>query len=123
MMQSSNLRILADENISPRVVSFLRQNGWDVIDVKEENWHGVEDEILLEQAHSDQRFILTLDSDFGSLAINEERAFFGIIYLRLRNLGFSNCIRVLQKLIQLELELAQGMILVIDEARIRIRSS
>ena len=37
-------RILTDENVSPKVVSYLRKKGLDVIDTKEEKWHGKEDE-------------------------------------------------------------------------------
>ncbi|MGE0084575.1 MAG: DUF5615 family PIN-like protein [Desulfococcaceae bacterium] len=51
---------MADENISPRVVSFLRQKGTDVIDTKEEKWHGKDDGYLLEKAFTDNRFILTM---------------------------------------------------------------
>ena len=43
-------KILADENVSPKVVSYLRGKGLDVIDTKEENWQGQEDEFLLEKA-------------------------------------------------------------------------
>ncbi len=120
-MRPRNLRILTDENISPRVVSFLRQSGFDVLDVKEENWHGTEDDILLEHAHSDHRFILTLDSDFGALAINEGKPFFGIIYLRLRSSRYESCIRVLKQLFDQKIDMEPGMILVVDESRVRIR--
>lgn len=120
-MRTRNVRILTDENISPRVVSFLRQSGFDVLDVKEENWHGTADDILLERSHSDNRFILTLDSDFGTLAINEGKPFIGIIYLRLRSLRYESCIRILKRFIAQNIDLEPGMILVADESRVRIR--
>lgn len=41
------LKILADENMSPRVVAFLRLQGLNVIDVKEMCWQGTEDRYLL----------------------------------------------------------------------------
>ena len=41
-MRFDQLRILADENISPRVITFLKQQGLDVIDVKEKAWQGKE---------------------------------------------------------------------------------
>lgn len=63
-MEFRTLKILADENISPRVVSFLRQKGTDVIDTKEEKWHGKDDEYLLEKAFTDNRFILTSPEPF-----------------------------------------------------------
>jgi predicted nuclease of predicted toxin-antitoxin system len=68
-MKFLSLKILTDENISPKVVSFLREKGIDIIDTKEEKWHGREDEYLLEKAFEDNRFILTHDSDFGTLAV------------------------------------------------------
>lgn len=46
MNQILEPKILADENVSPKVVYWLRGKGLDVIDTKEENWHGQEDEFL-----------------------------------------------------------------------------
>ena len=46
-MKIASLKILTDENISPRIVSFLRQKGLDVVDVKERGWHGNEDKYLM----------------------------------------------------------------------------
>lgn len=48
-MKIHDLKFLTDENISPKVVSFLRQKGFDVIDAKEERWHGTEDKRLMEK--------------------------------------------------------------------------
>ena len=96
-MKFCSLKILTDENISPRVVSFLRQKEIDVIDTKEENWHGKDDEYLLKKAFRDSRFILTHDSDFGTLAVKEGKSYFGIIYLRLKIQKASNVIGVIEK--------------------------
>ena len=85
-MKLREIRILTDENISPRVIDFLKDQGIDVLDTKEQKWYGKEDEELLEIAYQEQRFVLTHDSDFGTLAINEGKRNYGIIYLRLRNL-------------------------------------
>jgi predicted nuclease of predicted toxin-antitoxin system len=120
-MKFNQLRILTDENISPRVVSFLRQQGLDVVDVKENGWEGKEDKFLLEQAYLDKRFILTHDSDFGTLAIYQAQKYYGIIYLRLKNVQFNNIIRICEKLLQLEQELSIGCLIVVKESRIRIR--
>jgi len=120
-MKFNQLRILTDENISPRVVSFLRQQGLDVVDVKENGWQGKKDKYLLKQAYLDKRFVLTHDSDFGTLAIYKTQKYYGIIYLRLNNLKFHNVIKVLKKLLQLEQELFVGCLIVVKESRIRIR--
>ena len=58
-----------------------RKQGLDVLDTKEEFWHGRDDDQLLEEAYKQGRFVLTHDSDFGTLAIHEGKKCFGIIYL------------------------------------------
>lgn len=121
-MKFSSLKILADENVAPRVVTFLRQKGIDVSDVKENGWHGTEDRILMEIAHKEKRFILTHDSDFGTLSINEGVLCYGIIYLRLRNLMSSNVIAVFEKLLPLEKDFEEGALIVVKDTRLRIRA-
>ncbi len=120
-MKFQSVKILADENISPKVVAFFRQCGLDVLDTKEEHWYGKDDEELLDTAHREQRFVLTHDSDFGTLAINEGKPYYGIIYLRVKNLKPMNVIKVCKQLLGLERELLPGTILVVNEGRIRIR--
>lgn len=115
------IKVLTDENISPKVVSFLRRNGIDVLDTKEQSWFGKEDEKLLEIAYKEQRFILTHDSDFGTLAIHEGKRYYGIIYIRVRNLRSQNVIRVCEQLFKLKTELTPGTIIVVEDARLRIR--
>jgi len=116
-------KILADENVSPKVVSYLRGKGLDVIDTKEENWQGQEDEFLLEKAYIKNRFILTHDSDFGTLAINKRKKYYGIIYLKLKNMKPSNVIKVIEKFFLLDIEFSYGTLIVIDKAKVRVRKS
>ncbi len=120
-MRFNQLRILADENISPRVVLFLRKQGLDVVDVKENGWQGKEDKYLLEQAYLDKRFVLTHDSDFATLVIHQAKKCYDIVYLRLKNLQFHNVIKVCDELLQLEQELFVGCLIVVKESHIRIR--
>jgi len=120
-MKFADLKLLADENVSPRVVSFLRQKGMDIIDAKEEKWQGKDDEYLLRKANEHKRFILTHDSDFGTLAINEGNPCYGIIYLRLRNLKVNNVVTVLEKLVHFERDISEESLLVVEYAKVRMR--
>nr|VFJ56860.1 MAG: Predicted nuclease, contains PIN domain, potential toxin-antitoxin system component [Candidatus Kentron sp. FW] len=120
-MKFRSLSILTDENVSPAVVSFLRGKKMDVADAKERKWHGKEDEYLLEKAYAEDRFILTHDSDFGTLAINEGKRCHGIIYLRLRRPKVSNVIRAMEQLFMIETEFRAGSLIVVDDLRIRVR--
>ena len=77
-MKLTAIKILADENISPKVVAYLRSLGLDILDVKEQQWFGKPDADLLHIAFTEQRFVLTHDSDFGELAINEGKRCYGL---------------------------------------------
>jgi predicted nuclease of predicted toxin-antitoxin system len=115
------LKILTDENISPRVVSFLREKGIDVIDVKEKGWQGADDKLLMAVAWEEGRFILTHDSDFGTLAIYEGVPCYGIIYLRLKDLRVEKIKESLGKFIKIEKEISEGTIIVLQDRQLRIR--
>jgi len=120
-MKLDSIQILTDENISPKVVKCLRDQGLDVLDVKEERWYGKEDQEILDMALRGHRFVLTHDSDFGTMAINEGRPFYGILYLRLNDLKPEQVARVCRQLFRQDLDILPGAILVIEETRIRIR--
>lgn len=120
-MKLQAIKILTDENISPKVVAFLRQAGVDVRDVKEEEWFGTADEALLDLAYQEERFVLTHDADFGALAVHQGKPCYGILYLRLKNINPATIIRVWSELMQKELEIVPRSIWVIEETRVRIR--
>ncbi len=120
-MKLTSVKILADENISPRVVHYLRSKGYDVLDTKEKHWFGKDDAFLLAQSLNTKRFILTQDSDFGTMIINEGKDFYGIIYLRLKNPKTQNVFEVLDRLFLMDIEINPKNILVITEEKIRIR--
>ena len=74
--------LVADMNIASSVVQFLREEGVDVIYADEQGWHNLTDTEILNRAHAMNRFVLTHDSDFGTLVIRNGVAITGIIYLR-----------------------------------------
>ena len=68
-MKLDRFKLLADENIHRDVVRFLRDRGFDVLDVAEEGMLGTTDVDLLRRAVSEDRVVMTHDRDFGTLAI------------------------------------------------------
>lgn len=121
-MKLSDLKLLTDENVSPRVLLFLRENGFDVLDVKESDFNGTSDSFLLDLAHKEQRFVMTHDSDFGTLAINNEMPCYGVIYIRLVNQRASNVIEVLKTLLDMNPNFSERSLVVISETKIRVRA-
>ncbi len=122
-MKFHQLRLLADENVSPKVVAFLRAQGIDVLDTKERGWQGKSDDELLETAYQENRWVLTHDSDFGSLAIHEDKPYWGVVFLKPRDLKPRNVMRMCNQLLQHDADFSQRALVVVEEARIRIRQS
>jgi len=61
------MRLIANENVSGTVIRTLREQGHDVLSVKE-SMRAASDEAVLARAQSEQRLVLTHDKDFGELA-------------------------------------------------------
>ncbi len=59
--------LLADENIHPDVVAYLRIEGFDINSIAEQGRFGLPDTNVLRQAFRAGRIVLTHDSDFGGL--------------------------------------------------------
>jgi predicted nuclease of predicted toxin-antitoxin system len=77
----SDFAFLADENIHPDVVAFLRAKGHDVLYACE-GLVGSTDSALLQMALSQNRTVLTHDKDFGALVIARREPMIGVIFLR-----------------------------------------
>jgi predicted nuclease of predicted toxin-antitoxin system len=74
--------LLTDENLDPQVITYLRAEGFDVLDVCENQLQGTSDLILLQTALAEQRIVITHDSDFGTLAVLGHQPMIGVVYLR-----------------------------------------
>jgi predicted nuclease of predicted toxin-antitoxin system len=81
-MKIRDFGLLTDENLDPAVVLWLRQAGFDVFDVCEQGLQGSSDLALLQLAVTQNRLIVTHDSDFGTLAILQGEPVVGLLYLR-----------------------------------------
>lgn len=74
--------LLADENIHPQVIAFLRAKRKDIKSVFDEGLAGQEDTAILHMANAEHRVVITHDSDFGKLTLLKGEPFTGILYLR-----------------------------------------
>ena len=63
----TSLRFLVDMNLSPRIVTDLRQEGWDILRVSQVLPMDAEDSEILKFARQQNRVIITQDLDFSSL--------------------------------------------------------
>lgn len=120
-MRFHQLRLLTDENMSPKIGTFLGNRGIDVSDVKKQGWQGGSDDEPLEIAYRESRWVLTHDADFGASAIHEDKPFFGIVFLRIRDLKPHNVVRVCSQLLHHDMNFSEHAPVVVEEARIHIR--
>jgi predicted nuclease of predicted toxin-antitoxin system len=114
---------IADENISPRVVSFLRETGIKVFDVKGEGLAGTYDLDIIETAAREERIVLIQDSDFGKLVFKEKAKLTGIIYLRPGHVKSLDAVRILKTLLDMEIDVEIPFLVVaeLQSNRIKIR--
>jgi predicted nuclease of predicted toxin-antitoxin system len=113
------MKLLLDTCVWGGATKTLEASGHDVV------WSGdwsedPGDEEILAKAHSEGRILVTLDKDFGELAIVKRKRHSGI--LRLVNLSAKQqgivCLRVIEAYGQV---LQSGAIITVETGRIRIR--
>ncbi len=117
------LKFLANENISPLTVEFIRNLGFDIKSVKEAGLKGAADEKIVEFAIFDKRTILTIDLDYGEIYYFASVAKLSIIVLRLRSQWYENVNFEIGKLLKtgkLETEEFKNALIILSEGRYRI---
>ncbi len=123
-MKALDFPLLADENVHPDVIVFLREAGLDVESVAEQGKYGLPDTQVLQRATEAGRVVLTHDSDFGGLALMGAR-FVGIIYLRPGHIRADFTIKTLEAIRDNAPGVTPPFILVAertgDTVRIRVR--
>jgi len=116
------MKFLADENVSPKSVSFLQNLGFDAVHVREVGLMGKSDEEVMEYALKERRILLTMDKDFADIRNYPPGTHNGIIRMRL---GFASpqavntCLELLLK--QLSSEDIEGNLVITDGLKYRIK--
>jgi len=118
----ADIQLLADMNISPQTVTFLQQQGWDMIRVSEVLSATASDSEILEFARREERVIVTQDLDFSTLLALSGYNQPSLITLRLLA---SDPDTVNQKLIEvlptIKQELEEGCAVTMEDTVVRIR--
>jgi predicted nuclease of predicted toxin-antitoxin system len=113
------MKILLDSCVSAILRPPFQAAGHDVVWVGDWSRDPGDVEILA-FAHREQRIVITLDKDFGALAIRDKQPHSGII--RLVNLSLRNQPSVCEQILSKHGEtLLTGAIITADQRRLRIR--
>lgn len=121
---SDKLKILLDENIPQSVAAWLRNEArqLDVIHVYEVGLKSAADSKIFKWAQENKATIVTFDEDFADRRFLKDSAHFGIVRLRV----WPSTVEKVEMALRSFLKIAtpsevHGMLLVVDENKIRMR--
>ncbi|MGD6806963.1 MAG: DUF5615 family PIN-like protein [Candidatus Bathyarchaeia archaeon] len=114
------MKFLADENISTKVVSNLRNKGIDILSIKNIA-AGLGDEAVLETANKQNRILLTFDDDFGELIYRRRLKAQGIILLKFVPKSTQQISEAIFNVLSTQTKL-EGNFVIVTEKRMRVFS-
>ena len=116
------MKFLVDNSLSPVLSAGLRSRGHDAIHVRELGLQEASDEQILERAESEDRAILSADVDFSQILALREKVRPSLLLFRGNPYRPSKQLDLLLNNLQTLTEaIEEGSVIVLTEARIRIR--
>ena len=116
------MRFLVDECTGPKLASWLRESGHDVLSVYEEA-PGMSDNDIIKISYKENRILITNDKDFGEKVFKEGQPHKGIILLHLRDERPSNKIETIKRLIHGHEDKLANNFVVVTEKNVRFAIS
>jgi predicted nuclease of predicted toxin-antitoxin system len=117
------MRFLLDMGISPMSGQFLRDQGHDVMHLRDQGLERLPDPDILAKAREEKRILITHDLEFGELLGSAGARLPSVITFRLRNMSPDSVIHYLREILEHHRAiLEKGAIMSVSEGQIRIRT-
>ena len=117
------MKFLVDQNRSPRLAQLLCEAGHDAVHTLDIGLEAAEDRDVLDRARSEQRIVISGDTDFGALlALARESSPSVILFRqRTRRRAELQASALLRNLDSIADALVAGAVVIIEDDRIRVR--
>lgn len=116
------MRFLIDMNLSPRWCGILQVEGWDSVHWSQVGTATAPDHEVMQWALGDQRVVLTHDLDYGAMLAATKATGPSVMQVRTQDVRPESLAPLLiPTLRQYESELEAGALLIVDEAKSRVR--
>jgi predicted nuclease of predicted toxin-antitoxin system len=116
------MRFLVDNGLSPRLAAALNRSAHDAVHVRDRSLSQADDGTIFDAAAREQRVILAQDTDFGTILALREAPSPSVVLFRCQAKSTETILRLLiANLPAVQADLDAGAVVVIEDARIRVR--
>jgi predicted nuclease of predicted toxin-antitoxin system len=116
------MKFLIDNALSPDFAKGIQDAGYDVIHIRDLGLKDAFDPVVFDCAASEDRILISADTDFGTLLAFRHTAKPSVIIFRCRDKHPTNLLTMfLSYISQIQEALEKGSVVVFEEKRIRIR--
>ena len=116
-------RVLLDQGLPRSAASLLRDEGWDVVHTGDIGLSRATDREILDFARTEERVIITLDSDFHTILAVTNASSPSVIRIRLEGLRGPDLALLIKRIWpKVEPQLKKGGMVTVSESAIRIRN-
>ena len=114
------MKLIVDVGVGMAVEEALHEMGHDVLSVRDIDAR-MPDRKILQLAAAEDRLLITMDKDFGDLAVREGAAHAGVLLLRLEEATADEKARVVRQILDEHGERIANHVAVYQSGRLRVR--